>query len=245
MYYKTRGIRIKVIRTDDYTTFKSRQVRSYYAKHGIERQSLGYPPYQHWQNSVERDIQTMIHNISAVIHGALLMCEMGFYLGDKKGMKGECHVYQPYYHKILTRGDVHRVRISEIELMEWYGKREHVRQSGLLSWGMVEKAIIDLLKDKPYMNASAPRRTSKIPPTTATGKTRDRCNRQCQIKQPEQLHPNTIVLTVETRHDLSRSFEPKPDVHPPANGNGQQAISRNRTTKASPYGKRTTSLSEA
>ena len=40
--------------------------------------------------------------------------EMGFYLGDKKDMKGGCHVYQPYYHKILTRGDVHRVRISEI-----------------------------------------------------------------------------------------------------------------------------------
>ena len=47
-----------------------------------------------------------------------------------------------------------RVRISEIELMEWYGKRAHVRQSGL-SWGMVEEAIVDLLKDKPYMNASA------------------------------------------------------------------------------------------
>jgi hypothetical protein len=43
---------------------------------------------------------------------------MGFYLGDKKGMKGVCHVYQPYYHKILIRGDVYRIRISEIELME-------------------------------------------------------------------------------------------------------------------------------
>ncbi len=64
--------------------------------------------------------------------------EMEFYLGDKKGMKGGCHVYQPYFHKILTRGDVHRVRISEIELMEWYKKRAHVRQSGL-SWGVVEK----------------------------------------------------------------------------------------------------------
>ena len=73
--------------------------------------------------------------------------EMGFYLGDKKGMKGGCHVYQPYYHKILTRGDEHRVRISEIELMEWYGKQAHVRQSGL-SWGVVEEAIVDLLKDK-------------------------------------------------------------------------------------------------
>ena len=29
------------------------KVRTYYAKHGIERQSS--TPYQHWQNSVERD----------------------------------------------------------------------------------------------------------------------------------------------------------------------------------------------
>jgi hypothetical protein len=71
LYYKAKGIRIKVIRTDDFTTFKSRKVRDYYAKHGIERQSS--IPYQHWQKSVEQGIQTMIHNISAVIHGSLLM----------------------------------------------------------------------------------------------------------------------------------------------------------------------------
>jgi hypothetical protein len=40
LYYKTRGIRrIKfIIRTDDFTAFKSRKIRTYYAKHGIERQ---------------------------------------------------------------------------------------------------------------------------------------------------------------------------------------------------------------
>jgi len=222
LYYKKHGIRIKVIRSDDFTTFKSRKVRAYYAKHGIERQSS--TPYQHWQNSVERDIQTMIHNISAVVHGSILMradswnralkhwikvhndlprsahqyspnaimnndhqvdaryqyrfafgdivCyplaenerrhkfdtknELGLYLGDKTGMKGGCHVYQPYWHRIIIRGDVHRVRISEVELMEWYGKRAYVRQSGL-GWGQVEGAILDLLKDKPYMHSDAPR----------------------------------------------------------------------------------------
>jgi hypothetical protein len=35
------------------------------------------------------------------------------------------------------------------------------------------------------------------------------------------------------------------DAHPPANGSGQQAIWRSRTAKASSYGKRTASLSEA
>ena len=39
LHYKTRGIRIMVICTDNLTTFKSRKVRNYYAKHGIERQS--------------------------------------------------------------------------------------------------------------------------------------------------------------------------------------------------------------
>jgi hypothetical protein len=72
LYYKRHGIKIKVIiRSDDFTTFKSRKVRAYYAKYGIERQSS--TPYQHWQNSVERDIQTMIHNISAVVHRSILM----------------------------------------------------------------------------------------------------------------------------------------------------------------------------
>ena len=267
LYYKARGIRIKTIRTDDFTTFKSRKVRSYYAKHGIQRQSS--TPYQHWQNSVERDIQTMIHNISAVIHGSLLMradswnralkqwikvhndlprsshqyspnaimdnkhqvdarhqyrfaygdivCfplaekerrwkfdtknEVGFYLGDKKGMKGGCHVYQPYSHNIITRGDVHRVRISEIELMEWYGKRAHVRQSGL-AWGIVEDAIIDLLKDKPYMNARAPRPQVEDPEDDSTDDSDGEDTEQGQVPEPrpaEQLHPNTIVLPVETR----------------------------------------------
>ena len=35
MYYKRHGIKIKVIRSDDFTTFKSRKVRAYYAKYGI------------------------------------------------------------------------------------------------------------------------------------------------------------------------------------------------------------------
>ncbi len=57
--------------------------------------------------------------------------ELGLYLGDKQGMKGGCHVYQPYWHCIISRGDVHRIKISEVKLMEWYG---NVRQSGL-GWG--------------------------------------------------------------------------------------------------------------
>jgi hypothetical protein len=71
-------------------------------------------------------------------------------------MKGGCHVYQPYWHWIITKGDVHRIKISEVELMEWYDKRAHVRQSGL-GWKHIESAMLDLLKDKPYMHSDAPR----------------------------------------------------------------------------------------
>ena len=41
--------------------------------------------------------------------------ERGLDLGDKQGMKGGCHVYQPYWHRIITRGDVHRIKKSEVE----------------------------------------------------------------------------------------------------------------------------------
>jgi hypothetical protein len=71
-------------------------------------------------------------------------------------MKGGCHVYQPYWHRIITRGDVHRIKVSEVELMEWYGKRAYVRQSGL-GWRQVESAMLDLLKNKPYMHSNSPR----------------------------------------------------------------------------------------
>jgi hypothetical protein len=75
--------------------------------------------------------------------------ELGLYLGDKQGMKGGCHVYQPYCHRIITRGDLYRIKISEVELMEGYGKRAYVIRQ---SWGQLESAMLDLLKDKPYMH---------------------------------------------------------------------------------------------
>ena len=55
LYYEKHGIKIKVIR----------------GRYFIERESS--TPYKHWQNSVERGFQTMIHNISAVRHGLILI----------------------------------------------------------------------------------------------------------------------------------------------------------------------------
>jgi hypothetical protein len=64
---------------------------------------------------------------------------------------------------------------------------------------MVKEAIVDLLKDKPYMNTSARR-----PPVEDTDDTSDDSDREDtgQVQppmpdQPEQLHTYTIVLPVE------------------------------------------------
>jgi hypothetical protein len=78
-----------------------------------------------------------------------------------------------------------------------------VRQSGL-SWGVVEEAIVDLLKDKPYMKASAPRPSVENNDDTSNDSGQEDTGQQAQQPptpdQPEQLHPNTIVLPpVETR----------------------------------------------
>ena len=152
-----------------------------------------------------------------------------------------------YINLTPTRGDVHRVRIFEIELMEWYGKRASVRQSGL-AWGIVEDAIIDLLKYKPYMNARAPRPPyqsriqKRTPPRmTVTGKTQSRD----KYLSPDQLNNCTPTLSYSRwRHDPSRSYELEPDAYPTVNGSDQRATSKNRTARARPYGRRTASLSE-
>ncbi len=43
LYYKRHRIKIKVIRSDDFTTFKSMKVRANYAKYGIERHPYDDP----------------------------------------------------------------------------------------------------------------------------------------------------------------------------------------------------------
>ena len=84
--------------------------------------------------------------------------------------------------------DVHRIRISEFELMEWYGKRVHVRQSGL-SWGQVEEAMLDLLKDKPYMCASAPRPATEDPEQDSDDSDSDSAGEDDNREDMEQEQP--------------------------------------------------------
>jgi len=70
-YFESFGHKTKIIRTDYFKTFLSNLSRDQYKVRNIEHQTS--TPYQHWQNAVERDVQTCKHNVSAVIHGQDLL----------------------------------------------------------------------------------------------------------------------------------------------------------------------------
>ena len=72
--------------------------------------------------------------------------DVGLNLGDEKRTKGACIIYQPYKHSITVRGDIHRLKISTVQMLEWYGRRYDVRQKGL-PLTFFKQAMVDLLKD--------------------------------------------------------------------------------------------------
>lgn len=70
-YFASYGHSTRIIRTDYFKTFLSKASTDIYKERNLSHQSS--TPYQHWQNAVERDVQTCKHNVSAVIHGQDLL----------------------------------------------------------------------------------------------------------------------------------------------------------------------------
>ena len=66
-FFTTRGFKPRILRSDYYTTFRSAKAYQFYEDNQCRHESSA--PYQQWQNAVERDIQTIISNVSATIHG--------------------------------------------------------------------------------------------------------------------------------------------------------------------------------
>ena len=58
---------ICVLRSDYFTTFRSAKLNQFYEDNQCRYESSA--PYQQWQKAVERDIQTILSNVSATIHG--------------------------------------------------------------------------------------------------------------------------------------------------------------------------------
>ena len=65
-FYLENDCAIKIIRSDDEIVLRSDEVMEIFREHRIKRQSS--VPYQHQQNSVERDVQTLSTSMAALMH---------------------------------------------------------------------------------------------------------------------------------------------------------------------------------
>jgi hypothetical protein len=73
--------------------------------------------------------------------------DIGFYMGDEDSIKGGSLIYMPYSHRFLTRGNGHRVLISDVKLLQWYSRRRDIRRNPL-PYAIVHDAIMDLLANR-------------------------------------------------------------------------------------------------
>ena len=143
--------------------------------------------------------------------------EVGFYMGDKKGVKGAVWIYRPYRHDRLLRDDVHRIPVSDLQLLMWYGRREEMRQAGL-PFQVVRDTYVNLLSsdqfeerettsDQDEQDQEKAERTRK----KQKSKKRDveehheyddspESDKEPEAENRRQANPyDTIVLPVETR----------------------------------------------
>ena len=86
------GHHTKVIRSDYYSTFLSSAVKEFERAKGITHESSS--PYMHWQNAVEREVQTMYKFVSTLLHAqALLRMDVWSY-----AVRHWCMVYNTLPH---------------------------------------------------------------------------------------------------------------------------------------------------
>jgi hypothetical protein len=68
-------------------------------------------------------------------------------VGDEDSVKGGSLIYLPYTHNVLTRGNRHRILISDIQLLQWYSQRRDIRRNPL-PYSIVRDAVMDLLANR-------------------------------------------------------------------------------------------------
>jgi hypothetical protein len=66
-FFTTRGFKPRILRSDYFSTFRSTKCNTFYEDRQCRHETSA--PYQQWQNAVERDIQTILCNVSATLHG--------------------------------------------------------------------------------------------------------------------------------------------------------------------------------
>ena len=74
--------------------------------------------------------------------------DIGFYLGDDEdSVKGGSVIFMLYTHNFVTRGNGHRILISDIQLLQWYSQRCDIRRNPL-PYSVVKDAVMDLLVNR-------------------------------------------------------------------------------------------------
>jgi hypothetical protein len=73
--------------------------------------------------------------------------DIGFYAGDEDSVKGGSVIYMSYTHNFLTRGNGHRILISDLQLLQWYSQRRDIHRSPL-PYSVVHGAVMDLLSNR-------------------------------------------------------------------------------------------------
>jgi hypothetical protein len=66
-FFTSRGFQPRILRSNCYTTFRFAKANQFYEDNQCRHESSA--PYQQKQNAVERDIQTILSNVSVTIHG--------------------------------------------------------------------------------------------------------------------------------------------------------------------------------
>ena len=279
LFFTSRGHKPRILRSDYYTTFRSNKANTFYETNQCTHESSA--PYQQWQNAVERDIQTVLCNVSATIQGqdhlradtwsyALthwtrlhnslphsvhkdtpariitpgftvdahhqyrfaygdLLCfplqdherlwkfdvknDIGFYVGDADSIKGGSQIYMPYTHNVLTRGNGHRVLISDLQLLQWYSRRRDIRKNPL-PYSVVLDSVMDLLAHRETVVTTGPNTQILITPAL------DAEDRPTTPLTPAVIQHATIPPNPTLHHDTTRPRRatlpiPPPQIKPP------------------------------
>jgi len=70
-FFNGKGRKLTTVRTDFRNIYRTEEVTNFNLDNDIDHQSSS--PYHKWQSTVERDIQTMMINVAAIIYGSMLM----------------------------------------------------------------------------------------------------------------------------------------------------------------------------
>ena len=196
-YYKARGYKSKVLRTDSELVLNSSSMQQAMVDAQVTHQCSA--PYRHFQNSVEREVQTYIKGVSLLLHsqqwlqanqwdlavhhfadvrnhtpnvhhkfkspdhrvngkatnlnkqflfafGDLvavgipkelrdwkfdLRNDIGIYVGQPEGTVDAANVYFPDTGQVLTRGSLHKLEVSDDQVLRYFQRRKDMRETTL------------------------------------------------------------------------------------------------------------------